>query len=195
MIIINRSKNITKNTGFDITKDIISEYNSINVIESKSYFSFYNIKRKVIKLDTKTYYGSDLSSIVISLMSSGISALHNKKNKYIELFSRMFSNIKTLYIFPLLAILINCSTYNVSDAKVSIIFLILFSIISYILIDIKVDASIWINDNIRKIKDVSKNSTLKIISFLDKIIWIDKFIFFGELIMIIRCVLILLKIS
>ena len=30
---------------------------TINIIESKNYFSIYNLKRKVIKLATKSYYG------------------------------------------------------------------------------------------------------------------------------------------
>ncbi|MBQ2873094.1 MAG: zinc metallopeptidase [Bacilli bacterium] len=195
MIIINRGNKVTNSNGFDITKDIISEYNSINIIESKGYFTFYNIKRKVIKLDTKTYYGNDLSSIVIALISAGISIVHNSKNKYIEFFRKIFSNIKILYIFPLIAILINYSTYNISDAKVSIIFLIFFSIISYILINIKNQAFMWTIDNINKIKDISKSNSDKIVKFIDKIIWLDKFIFFGELIMIIRYVLILLEIN
>ena len=45
LIIIGMNKNITKSNGFDITKDIISSYNSINIIESKfiSLIIFYSI--------------------------------------------------------------------------------------------------------------------------------------------------------
>ena len=68
-------------------------------------------------------------------------------------------------------------------------------IISYILIDIKSQASIWISDNIKKIKDISKDNGLRITNFINRLILLDKFIFFGEFIMIIRCVLILLEIN
>lgn len=195
MVFLNKSKKVTNSNGFDVTKDIISEYNSINIIENKNYFTFYNIKRKVIKLNTKIYYGNDLSSIAIALISAGISIVHNKKNKYIDLFRKIISNIKILYILPLVAILINYVTFNTSDSKVSIIFLILFSIISYILINIKSEVVVWISDNIIKIKDISKSNSIKIINYLNKMLWLDKFIFLGEFLMIIRCVLILLEIN
>ena len=189
------NKKVTDNNGFDVTKDIISEYNSINVIENKNYFTIYNIKRKVIKLSTKCYYGNRISDISLSLMEAGISIVDSNKNKYIEMFRKIFSNLKILYIFPLLSLMINYSTYNVSDAKVSLVFVILFSIISYILIDIKSQAFVWINNNIKKIKDITSQSTNKILNYIDKLILFDKFVFFGELVMILRFVIILLKIS
>jgi len=192
MILIGRGRVVSKVDGFDVTKDIISEYNSINVIESKSYFTVYNINRKVIKLDTKCYYGKDLSSICLSLIEAGISVVDNKGNKYIDIFRKIFSNLKILYIFPIIAVFINNSSFNISDAKVSMIFILLFSVITYILIDIKSQASMWISDNIKKIKGIDKDNSLKIISFINRLILLDKFIFFGELIMIIRFVVILL---
>lgn len=193
MIMIGRINVVTKNSGFDVTKDIISEYNSINVIESKSYFTIYNIKRRVIKLATKSYYGNDLSSISLSLIEAGISMVDNKKNKYIDLFRKIFSNLKTLYIFPIVALFINNASYNVSDAKVSMMFIILFSIITYIMIDIKTCAYNFICDNLNKIKDISKNSCLKILNFINRLILLDKLIFLGELVIIIRLVAILLE--
>ena len=55
IILIGRSKIVSDSDGFDVTKDIISEYDSINIIENNGYFTVYNIKRKVIKLATKCY--------------------------------------------------------------------------------------------------------------------------------------------
>ena len=128
-------------------------------------------------------------------MSAGMSVVHNRKNKYIDLFSKVFSNLKVLYIFPLISIFINYITYTISDSKVSIFFLFLFNFISYILMVIKEDAVDVINDNIKKIKDISKNNSVKIIIFLNKMIWLDKLILFGELLMILRCILILFEIN
>ena len=194
LIIIFGNKKVTDDNGFDVIKDIISEYDSINVIESKSYFSIYNIKRKVIKLSTKCYYGNTISDISLSLMEAGISIIDSNKNKYINFFSMMFSNLKILYIFPLLSIIINYSTYNVNDAKISLLFIMLFSIIFYILIDIKSQASFWISDNLKKIKSISEKNSNKIINYINRLILLDKLIFFGELVIIIRCVAILLEI-
>lgn len=194
MIMIGRNKIGSKVDGFDITKDIVSEYDSINVIESKSYFTVYNIKRKVIKLDTKCYYGKDLSSICLSLIEAGISVVDNNKNKYIDIFRNIFSNLKILYIFPIIAVIINNVSFNISDAKVSIIFIFLFSLISYILIDIKSQASMWISDNIKKIKGIDKDNRTRIVNYINKLILLDNFIFYGEFIMIIRFIFIILGI-
>lgn len=193
MIFVGRNVKVTNSNGFDVTKDIISEYNSINVIESKNYFSVYNIKRKVIKLSNMCYYGNKLSDISLSLIEAGISVIDNKKNTYIEMFRKAFSNLKVLYLLPLVGILINNVTYNVSDVRVSIIFIIIFIFIAYMLIDIKSQVSVWICESLDKIKDISKDNCLKIKKFINKMMWLDKFIFFGELIMIIRFVAILLE--
>ena len=97
-------------------------------------------------------------------------------------------------MLPLFALIINHSTYNISDAKISLIFIILFSVISYILIDIKCQVNVWISDNIRKINDINSVNKDKIVSYINKILFLDKLIFFGELVMIIRFVAIILEI-
>ena len=70
LILLNRNKQITKSDGFNITKDMLHEYDSINIIENKSYFTTYNIKRRVVRLASKNYYGNSLSDISIALILS-----------------------------------------------------------------------------------------------------------------------------
>lgn len=193
MIFIGNKNKVSKNNGFDITKEIISEYNSINVIESKGYFSVYNIKRKVIKLASMCYYGNSLSMVSLSLIEAGISVIDNMKNKYIDLYRRLFSNLKILYIFPIIALVINNITYNISDVRIGIIFIVIFTFISYTLIDIKSRVIEWISDNLNKVDVINNENYKKIINFINKMLWLDKFIFFGELIIIIRFVAILLE--
>lgn len=195
MIMIGRNKIVSKSDGFDVTKDIISQYNSINVIESSGYFTIYNIKRKVIKLATKCYYGKDVSSISLSLMEAGISVVDKNKNRYINIFRNIIPNLKWVYILPIISVFINNSSFNISDAKVSVVIIAIFTFIIYTFIDIKGNACYWVSNNIKRIKDIGKDSSEKIISFMNKLILIDKFIFFGELIMIIRFVLIMLEIN
>ena len=48
LFLVNQKKSITTSDGFSITKDILHEYDSINIIENKGYFTIYNIKRRVI---------------------------------------------------------------------------------------------------------------------------------------------------
>lgn len=195
LILIGRVKNVSKCDGFDVTKDIISEYNMINVIESKSYFTVYNIKRKVIKLSSDCYYGKDLSSISLSLMEAGVSIVDNNKNKYIDIFRILFSNIKMLYVFPIVSLFISNSSFNINDAKVSILFLLLFAFISYVMLDIRGQVGYFVSENLNKIKDISKDNRDKIINFMNKLLFCDKIIYFGELIMIIRLVLIMFEIK
>ena len=195
LIIINKKNSISKSSGFDVSKDIISEYNSINIIESKGYFSIYNIKRGVIKLSSKCYYGKDISSITLSLIEAGISILDDRKNKYINFFGKIVQNLKILYILPLFALILNCIFYTVTDAWIGIVLLSIFCFIVFILIDIKTNIYNWLCDDLVKIKDISKNNQLKILDFVNIIIWLDKLIFVGETIMIIRFIMILLGIS
>lgn len=194
LILIGRYIEISNSSSFDVTKDIISEYNSINVIESKSYFTIYNIKRRVIKLATSCYYGKDLGSVSLALMEAGVSVVDNEKNKYIDIIRAIFSNLKMMYIFPIISLFISNSSFNISDAKVSMFFLLIFAFISYIILDIRGQASYWVSENLEKVKEINKNNRLKIISFMNKLVLFDTLIYFGEVIMIIRLVLIMFEI-
>ena len=192
LVLIGRRKRVTDSDGFNITKDIIHEYNSINIILSKSYLTVYNIKRRVIRMANRCYYGNTISDIAIPLIEAGISSVDDKKNKIINFLKNIFPNIKCLYIFPLVCVIINSQTYNISDAKVSIVFFILFAIISYIVIDIKSNG-IWnISNKINKIKDISTENRKIIINFMNRVNALDKLIFISALLMIIRCVMIIL---
>ena len=49
-------KRIDKLTGFDIAKEITSNYDEINIVESKEIsISKYNLKRRVIRLTNINY--------------------------------------------------------------------------------------------------------------------------------------------
>lgn len=192
LILLNYNKKITNNDGFNITKDILHEYDSINIIENKSLFTIYNLKRRIIKIASKCYYGNGLSQIGIPLMEAGISAIDDRHNKSLNFFRKLISNLKCLYILPIVAIIINGVTYNIGDARIGLFLVVIFSIISYMLIDIKSNAVLWIVKNIKKVK-VTSNQI--IIRFLNNIVLFDKLIFLGELIMIIRFIAILLQMN
>ena len=195
LILFGRINEVSNVSGFDVAKDIISEYNNINIIESKGYITLYNIKRKVIKLSTKCYYGKDLSSISLSLIEAGVSVVDNNKNKYIIFLRNIFNNLKLLYFFPMISLFISSSSFYVSDAKVSIIFLLIFTFVIYILLEIKGQAFSWISDNLDKIKEIGNDNKEKIIKFINKILWCDKLIYYGHFIMIIRLILIMFEIK
>ena len=189
IIIFINNKYSNKIDGFNATKDILNEYNQINIIENKSIFTIYNLKRKVIKISSKCYYGNSVSSVSIPLIEAGISA---SNNKYLNIFSKIINNLKYLYILPIIAILINSITFNIGDARIGLFLLTFFSIITYMLVDIKDFSYIWLCNNIKKIKNIDKD---KVLNFISKIVLFDKLIFFGELIMIARFILILFQIN
>ena len=193
LIFLNSNKKISNDNGFDITKDMISEYDSINIIENKGKFTFYNIKRQVIKLSTKCYYGSDLSSLSLGILEAGISVIDKEKNQGLNFLKKIFSNLKLLYLFSLIALVININAYTVGDAKIGLFLIVVCVIISYIFIGILTNSLIWIEENINKIKSISKENKLLIINYIKNIINMNKLIFFGELTIVIRLVSIMIE--
>lgn len=189
LVILNSNNKFTESDGFNVTKDILSEYDSINIIENKSIFTVYNLKRKVIKIASKRYYGNSLSDVAIPLMEAGVSV---SNSKYLDILGKVLSNLKKLYILPIIIIIVNSVTYSLGDARIAIPLVAICALASYIIIDIKNSAYIWLDKHINNKLKINKEKTLK---FINKIIMIDKLIFFGELLMIIRFVAIILGIN
>ena len=187
-ILINKSKKISDDDGFNITKDIIQEYDMINIIENTGIISYYNLRRGVIKLSSKSYYGSDLSHICIGLMEAGVSVIDKKGNKFINIFKNIVSNLKILYIFPIITVIVNFITYTKGDAKIGLILVIISTLVIYMINGILINANDWVCNNIKKVKSVDNDGKDKIISYLNNIVNLNKIIFLGELISIITMV-------
>lgn len=192
LILINKNRKITNETGFDITKNITSEFDRINIIASNGKITYYNPKRKVIRLNNNCYYGNDVSSIAVSLVEAGISVIDDGKNKIINFFKIFFSNIKMVYLFSLVAIVVNIVSSTSTDAKVSLVIMTILIIFIYLYISILNDSYNWIYQNINKIKLLNKKNNLKVMQYINYIIIINKGIFLGELLIVIRMVAIIL---
>lgn len=192
LVLIGRRKKVTNSDGFNITKDLLNEYNSINIILNKGYFTVYNVKRKVIKIANKCYYGNTISDISLSLIEAGISIVHNNKNRFIEFTRKIIPNLKLLYILPLLAVFINSQTYNFSDAKASVVVFIIIAVINYMFIGVKGNGVLSVSNNISKVKSINVENKKRIIDYMNKLLIMDRLIFVSELIMIIRSVMIIL---
>lgn len=187
-ILINKSKKISDDDGFNITKDIIQEYDMINIIENTGVISYYNLRRGVIKLSSKSYYGSDLSHISIGLMEAGVSVIDKKGNKFINIFKKIVSNLKILYIFSIITVIVNFITYTKGDAKIGLILVIISTLVIYMINSILINANDWVCNNIKKVKSVDNDGKDKIINYLNNIVSLNKIIFLGELISIITMV-------
>lgn len=195
LIVLGNRNKISEESSFNIIKDLIHNYNSINVILNEGIFTIYNIKRRVIKLSNKCYYGRSLSDVGISLMEAGISVIDNNKDREINFFRRFFSNLKWLYVIPLVVIFI-ISEINTTEDGVILGFLIFISIyFMYMFINIKNRAYYWIVMNIDRIKQINKKDQMKVINFINKMMLCDKFIFWGELVGFLKVVMILLNLK
>ena len=194
MILINNKK-VSNDTGFNITKDILSQYDSINIIENTGKMTYYNIKRGVIKLNHNCYYKNDLSRVSISLLEAGISGVDKEKNKYINFFKNIFNNLKIIYLFPLIALFFNNIAYTIPDAKLCIVITIICSIFTYLYVSILTEANNWVSKNINKIKSITKENSKKIINYQNSIIKLNNLTFLGELVIIIRMVAIILSLK
>lgn len=194
ILIYKKYKNSEYN-GFNITKDVLNEFDSINIIENKSYFTVYNIRRKVIKIASNCYYGNSVSDMAISLMEAGISVVDNNKNNFILFMKKIVSNLKYLYILPIIAVIFNSISSGILDFKIGILLTAIFSIIMYFLINIKSEGIIIISKELEKNKKVNNDLIIRIISFMNKVILLDKLIFISELVMIIRFIAIILNFS
>ena len=190
LLILCSNKRITNSDGFNVTKDILNEYNSINIIENKSIITVYNIRRKVIKIASKCYYGNKVSDIGVPLMEAGISIVDDKKNNFISFVSKLRPNLKFLYILPIIAVIFN-SVASIGDAKLGLVITCIFTIISYMLINVKMEAVNLICDKLNKVID--KNDSIFVIKFLNRIMLCAKLIFIGDLVMVIRFVAMLLR--
>ena len=186
-LILLGKKEISNVPGLDITSEMLNDFSGINVILNKGRFTYYDIKRKVIKLNNNCYYGKNLDDISISLIEAGIFVNHRRGNKIIELFRKFIPTLKLLYLLPIIAVLINFMTFNPADSMLSLLFLFVFVVIAYILIDIKT----WVLNFYSKKSSINK----KIINFIKSVLYLDWLILIGELVMIFRFIFIILNIN
>lgn len=189
MIYFYKNKKVTLSNGFNAVKDIISDYDSINIVLSDSYFTVYNIKRKVLKLSKLCYYGNGVSLVSLGLLEAGILIVDKNKNKFIEIFRRIFSNLKLIYLFSIVALFVSNSVYTCSNAKIGIFLILFISLFNYIYMSIKLCGCSWVSDNIVKVNDISLENKKVIISYMYKFIYLDYIILISEGLMIIRLLL------
>jgi len=190
LIFIGRMKKISDSTGFDVAKNVLDEYGRINIIEGNYSFSFYNLRRRVIKLSRNDYYGNNLSSMALSLFQAGISIC---ENKFIDFFKKIFPTLKVIELFGVISLILNYISTSVSDAKIGIFIMGIIVVVRYFYIEILCNSYNFILDKKNKIKEIERNNMGKLLSFIDKIIICNRLQFIGELIILIRFVMILLN--
>ncbi len=178
------SRKVQKNiTGFDIAKEITSDYDNINIIESKEIIiSNYHLKRNIIRLTPKTYESNNNFSLAISSLLSCISLTNNN---YIKWIKKVLPSLDFINKTPIIILILSYIVHAKTDAKLGLIVGIVILIYQYFYLQILSD-SIEVARNKKVVKK-------EITGILDKFYKANKVLFIATLIILLKFVLILIK--
>lgn len=182
-------KNIT---GFDLAKELTSNYDEINIVEAKDkIISKYNLKRNVIRLTEKDYSNNDIFTLNKSSFLSGYSLLNINKDKYLNTLKSILPNMAYLNISAPIALLISLFTNTKGDAKIAIILLLIILIYQYIINTININSREETKSQLTKI--LKKEDYTKLEKIQNTYLSLNKISFITTLILLLRIVLIIIK--
>lgn len=185
---INKKKIVDNYSGFDVAKDVTTNYDAINIVKSSDIVvSEYDVKRNVIRLNANNYEGNSYFDIFVSSILAGYS-LVNSDNPNSFKFSFLFKKIRWISFSSLVMLILSIMISNIGDAKIGIVVFILLLIYQYMRYQISVNSNLVIKENLDKelYNKLEKNLELDII--------INKLSFILSLVMILRLVVIILEI-
>jgi len=187
-----KNKRVEDVTGFDVAKELTSNYNEINIVESKEInISKYNLKRKIIRLTNKNYESNNIFTLSISSFLAGYSLINLNKDKNIQTLSNILPNIDYLNKSALIALLISIFTNKAGDVKIGIILLIIILIYQYLIVEINNTSKEEITKPLKKI--LSKKDYSLIETVQNSFLSLNKISFITTLVLIIREVLIIIN--
>lgn len=194
MLIYFKTKKIESDdiTGFDLTKELTSNYDEINIVESKEInISKYNFKRNIIRLTEINYNSKDIFTLSISSFLAGYSLANLNKDKNIQLLSKIFPNIDYLNKSAILALLISILTNNIGDAKIALILLFIILIYQYLINEINNISKEKTKKAFKKL--LTKENYLLIEIVQNSFLALNKVSFITTLILILREILIIIN--
>lgn len=164
-------------SGFDLAKEITSNYDEINIVESKEInISKYHLKRGIIRLTNNDYERNDIFTLAITACLSGYSLASVNKDKYLQFLSKILPSVDWIDKTSILAVIIVILTTNVGDAKIAIVLLTIILVYQYIMIEIASTSHHYVMEeldkyvnksNLKRIEDVLKSFlSLRTISFV-----------------------------
>ena len=185
---VNKKRTINEYSGFDAAKEVTSNYDEINIVNSNDViFSEYDIKRNVIRLNNKNYDSNSYFDIAISSILAGYS-LVNMENKSYFKFKSVIKKISYMGFVSLIGVILSYFINNTFDAKIGIIVLALLLFYQNMRYLINIEANV-------KISEVLDSSFYeKIGKVISGIINFNKLSFIVLLILINRLVVIILGI-
>lgn len=179
-------KTVYSYTGFDVAKEVTANYDVINIVKSNDIISSeYDIKRNVIRLNSKNYEGNSYLDIVISSILSGFSLVNNESSNYFR-FSFLFNRIRSISFIPLIMVVLSCFISNIGDAKIALLLFLFLIIYLYMRYQIVVGAVLVVSSNLNDdIYDKVKDMLGSYVSFY-------KISFIVSLVMILRLMVIIM---
>lgn len=194
ILIYLKTKNIKQDniTGFDLAKELTSNYDEINIIESKEItISNYNLKRKIIRFTEKDYNSNDIFTLSKTSLLGGYSILNLNKDKNLQLLNKILPSIDYLNKSSILALLISILTNKVGDAKIAIILLILILIYQYLINEITNNSKEETKEKLKKI--LTNKNYIILEKTQNTFISLNKLSFITTLILLLRIVLIIIS--
>lgn len=181
-----KKKKIDNYSGFDGAKEVTSNYEEINIVNSSDViFSEYDAKRNVIRLNNRNYDGNSYFDVAISMILAGYSLVNNNNSSYFK-FKTIIKKINYLGFVSLIGVVLSCFVGNIGDAKLGIVFVLLLAVYQYMRYQIIFLA----NDEIKEVID--KDVYDKVCSIINTIINFNKISFVVMLILLMRLVVIIL---
>lgn len=179
-------------TGFDLAKELTSNYDEINIVEAKDkIISKYNLKRNVIRLIEKDYANNDIFTLTKLSFLSGYSLLNINKDKYITTLKNILPNIDYLNISAPIALIISLFTNTKGDAKIAIILLLIILIYQYIINTININSKEETKNQLNKI--LKGDNYTKLEKVQNTYLSLNQISFITTLILLLRIVFIIIK--
>lgn len=179
-------------TGFDLAKELTSNYDEINIVESReTNISKYNLKRKIIRFTNKDYTSNNIFTLAKSSLLSGYSLSNLNKDKNIDLLSKILPSIDYLNKSSILALIISALAQNKGDAKIAIVLLVIILIYQYLINEINIASK---DQTIKPLKKLLKDNNYSLLeSVQNSYLFLNKISFITTLILILRLVLIIIN--
>ena len=181
--ITNKNNKIDNYNGFDIAKEITSNYDEINIVSCNGLFSFYDVKRNVIRLNDKNYDGNSFVDISIGAMLAGISLVNSdNRNKFI------FKRVRVISLASLIMMFLSFLVNSIGDARIMMV--ITFGCLLYLFMRYQM-----VSGAVSLIEcNMDKNIYSKIKSIIMGYVNFYKISFISMLVLVVRLIVIMLGI-
>lgn len=179
----NKNNKMDSYNGFDCAKEITFSYDEINIVSCNGVFSLYDVKRNVIRLNSKNYDGNSFIDISVGSMLAGISLVNSdNKNRFI------FKRVRVISFLSLIIMILSFLVSSIGDARIMMV----ISLISLFYLYIKYQ---MINEAVSLIEsNLNIDVYSKIKSIIMGYVNFYKISFISILVIIVRLVVIMLGI-